>query len=110
MLVTAPGLTVHAYGTYQKNPSEGGGPMSRRDGSLVEYVELVDPDSVSMEGGVRRFTLDPSINGGRPEVGAVVTVTLRDWCEPDAKVSPRTQRAYIASKRRNVAVAFHAEK
>ena len=105
MLVTAPGLTVHAYGVYQKNQSEGGGDMSRRDGSKVEYVELVDSDS-TIEDGVRRFTLDPSINGSRPDVGAVVTVQLRDWCEPDARVSPRTGRAYIASKRRNVAIGF----
>lgn len=105
MQLTTSGVLVVGYGTYQKNESEGGGDMTRRDGSKVEYVEVLDGDT-STDNGVRRFTLDPSINGSRPEAGAKVAVTLKDWCEADARISPRNGRAYIASKRRNVALGF----
>lgn len=102
-IVTSP-VTVHAYGVYQRNRSEGGGPMTRRDGTHVEFVEVLDDDSTTIDAGVRRFTLDPTINGSRPDVGAVMRLELKDWCEGKAKVGGRG--AYIASHRRNVVLSF----
>lgn len=105
MQVTTDPCAIVRYATYQKNAREGGGDMCRGDGSPVEYVEIHDPLSSSVDEGVRRFTLDPTINGSRPPVGDVVHLILRDWMEPDAKPNGRGG-AYLTRKRKNVVVSF----
>ena len=101
MKITANDVVVHGYGVYQKNPREGGGPMTRGDGSPVEYVEIIDNDSIAVRGGERRFTLHPTINGNRPKVGTTVNMIMADFLEPDAKLGAGN-RPYVTQKRKNV--------
>lgn len=105
MNLTTEPCAIVAYGTYQKNAREGGGDMTRGDGSPVEYVEIHDDLSAAVDAGVRRFTLDRTINGSRPAPGTVVALTLRDWMEPDAKIGARGS-AYLTRKRKNVVIDF----
>ncbi len=105
MNLTTDPLTIAAYGTYQRRPNEGGGDMKRGDGSSVEFVEVYDELSLSVDAGLRRFTLDRAINGSRPAVGDVVVIELRDWIEAEAKIGAGG-RPYVGRKRRNVAVGF----
>jgi len=105
MQLTTEPLAIAGYAVYQKNAREGGGDMTRADGSPVEYVEVADPLSIAVDGGLRRFTLDRAINGSRPEVGTVCSIVLRDWMEPDAKVGA-SGRPYVTRKRKNVAIGF----
>lgn len=106
MKLTTDPLVIVAYGAYTRDAREGGGAMMRADGTAVEYVEITDADSASVDAGARRFTLDPSINGGRPEVGATVRLVVSDWQEPEARVSQRTGRAYIGRKRKSLVTGF----
>jgi hypothetical protein len=64
MLTDAFSLSIARYGQYGTDAT--GRQIAYRDGSPVEWVEVLDVD-----GGVRRMTLDPSINGSRLPVGTV---------------------------------------
>jgi hypothetical protein len=66
-------------------------PIARRDGSLVEYVELV-PESDSAA-SPWRVTVEPDVNGQAPE-GAVGTATVRQLVRQDAALD-RNGRPYI---------------
>lgn len=103
MQITTAAVELLGYGVYQRNEREGGGDMTRRDGSPVEYVEVRDPES-ERDGGVRRFTLDRSVNGERAEAGSTQHLVMRDWVEAEAKTG--TYGPYIGSKRRSLVVGF----
>jgi hypothetical protein len=58
--------------------------VRRKDGSLVEFVTLLDPDSSD----VYDLTLDAGLNGGRADLFAMVDLVLEG--QPNQKVEHDT--------------------
>jgi hypothetical protein len=79
-------------------------PIARRDGSLVEFVELVDPRNPSSTPW--RITVGAGVNGEAPE-GAEGTATIEQTIRQDAALD-RNGRPYIREQAKFHLVAFKA--
>src|SRR4051812_35415137 len=85
LLLSTERVVINARSTYS-DPSDAD-PIRRRDGELVEYVELV-PER--QEPGVQtlpwRVTVESGVNGEAAE-GLVGTATIRTIVKQEAKIS-----------------------
>lgn len=79
-------------------------PIARRDGSLVEYVDLVPETDGNAEPW--RVTVEPGINGEAPE-GASGSATVRQLVRQDAALD-RNGRPYIRSTSKFYLAGFKA--
>lgn len=93
---------VLGYGTYEGDDKQ---PMTRKDGSAVEFVEF----GVDAEDRPRRLTLDQSVNGARAGVGEHVSLTLATIPTERAELG-RSGRPYIKRGIGQRVVAFEPVK
>lgn len=84
-----------------KEPMTWGG---QYQGQVVEFVQV----SVEGEPELRQFTLDPSLNGARADVGKVVQLQLASHIKQEGRISQRTGRAYVANLRKDRVTAMTA--
>lgn len=92
MLIKTSPVKVTGYREGQKD----GKPMTRRDGSPVEFVQYI----AEGEDRPRERVLDKSVNGSRPEAGAVVVLVLDSVMEAWSPAG--TDRIYHREKMRVV--------
>jgi hypothetical protein len=105
MLLSTESVRVLRRDTYT-DPSTlapGERPIARRDGSLVEYVDLV-PESAP-ESATWRVTLDAGVNGEAPE-GAVGSATIRQSLRQEAALSRDGRTPYIRESAKFHLVSF----
>ena len=85
---TAP-VTVTGYDHYQNDDKTG--PMTRKDGSPVEFVTfLVDGEERS-----RSLTLDAGVNGSRVDAGTKTELILESRQDEQARIG-QSGRPFIA--------------
>ncbi len=82
-------------------------PIARRDGSLVEYVELVDPTDAEGQGAPWRVTVEPQVNGEAP-AGAEGIATIRQTIRQEAAIG-RNGTPYIKESAKFYLAAFDAK-
>ena len=84
---TGPVLVID-YGQYTNDEKQ---PMTRRDGSAVEFVNFM----VDGEAEARRITLDGSVNGSRVDPGVRAELLLESVQGQEARIG-RSGRPYVA--------------